>query len=91
MEEHTSGATSGATLRMGSDVDRLYQTIAPPPLQPTERLHQLVTIEKVTNGFIIRVGCKTFVGTNWTGVATGLAIYWDEPAKAERMYCKERR
>jgi len=89
MEEHTSGAT----LRMGSDVSHLYQPIAPPPgpPQPTERLHQLVTIEKVTNGFIIRVGCKTFVGTNWTEVAAGLAIYWDEPAKAERMYCKERR
>ena len=49
---------------------------------------QIVTIQKVANGFIITVGCKTFVAETWAAVAGGLAEYWEDPMKAERKYSK---
>ena len=49
---------------------------------------QKVIIEKVANGFIITVGCKTFVAETWAAVAGGLAEYWEDPMKAERKYSK---
>ncbi len=46
------------------------------------------TIEKVANGFIIVVGCKTLVAKTWDEAARGLGEYWDNPAEAEKKYCK---
>jgi len=47
-----------------------------------------VRIEKVDNGFIVKVGCKTFVETSWDKVNKALDLYWKDPAKAEKRYCK---
>lgn len=49
--------------------------------------HHPVTIEKVENGFIVRIGCKTFVETLWSEVCKALALYWDDPKAAQRHYC----
>jgi len=49
---------------------------------------QKVKIEKVSNGFIVKVGCKTFVETTWDKVSKALDLYWKDPAKAEKRYCK---
>ena len=45
-----------------------------------------VIIQKVANGFIIRVGCKTFIAKTWVEASTGLAEYWENPQKAEKKY-----
>ena len=45
-------------------------------------------IRKVANGFIITVGCKTFVSKDWGEVATGLGEYWENPTVAEKKFCK---
>ena len=50
--------------------------------------YQKVRIEKVDNGFIVRVGCKTFVSESWDKAQKGLAEYWKDPAKAEKKWCK---
>jgi len=47
-----------------------------------------VTIEQVENGFIVRVGCKTFIGGDWGYVANGLGLYFIDPEKARKQYCK---
>lgn len=47
-----------------------------------------VKIDKVANGFIVRIGCKTLVAHTWTEVSAGLALYWQNPAEAEKKYCK---
>lgn len=47
-----------------------------------------VKICRVANGFIITAGCKTFVSKNWDEVAMGLGEYWENPAVAEKKFCK---
>ena len=44
-------------------------------------------IDKVENGFIIKVGCKIFVSRSWTEVADALGQYWDNPIAAEWKFC----
>lgn len=48
----------------------------------------VVTIEKVENGFIVRVGCKTFVENDWSVISGGLELYFNDPELARRRYCK---
>lgn len=57
------------------------------PEIPESETHK-VRIEKVDNGFIVKVGCKTFVETSWDKVNKALDLYWKDPAKAEKRYCK---
>jgi hypothetical protein len=47
-------------------------------------------IQPVENGFIVRVGCKTFVSKDWAEVATALGEYWEDPAKAEKKFSRRR-
>ena len=47
-----------------------------------------VNISKVSNGFIVIVGCATFVSQDWREIADGLALYWKDPAKAQEKYYK---
>jgi len=47
-----------------------------------------VNIDKAINGFIVRIGCSTFVAKTWAEASKGLAEYWDDPIKAERKFCK---
>ena len=48
-----------------------------------------VRIRKVENGFIVQVGCKTFVSKEWEEVSLGLSEYWKDPKNAQKLYCKE--
>ena len=48
-----------------------------------------VIIKKVENGFIVHVGCKTFVATNWPDVSDGIGLYFTSPDEARKKYCKE--
>jgi hypothetical protein len=45
------------------------------------------TIRKVANGFIVKVGCQTFVSKTWSEVSDGLAEYWIDPVAAEKKFC----
>jgi hypothetical protein len=47
-----------------------------------------IKIDKVANGFIVEIGCKKFVGTNWETVAKQLGEYWKDPVAAEKKYVK---
>lgn len=69
------------------ETERARPTVrgGPPPL--VSKWHS-VTIKKVNNGFIVEVGCKTFVSVRWQDVASALANYWTDPNEAERMYLK---
>ena len=82
-----------ATISKGMDeLRQLRRTHELYPLTAINRdtvpctVYQEVTIRKVTNGFIIHVGCKTFVSTRWGEVALGLGEYWTDPVAAERKY-----
>lgn len=48
-----------------------------------------VNIRKVANGFIVVIGCKTFVFSTWKEISTGLALYWRNPNAAREKYCKD--
>lgn len=47
-----------------------------------------VNIRKAENGFIVEVGCKTFIRLSWNDVCRDLAEYWDNPNEAQKKYCK---
>lgn len=47
-------------------------------------------IRPVENGFIVEVGCKTFVSQDWKEIAAGLGEYWKDPTKAEKKFSKKR-
>jgi hypothetical protein len=46
-----------------------------------------VTTRKVANGFIVKIGCQTFVAKTWNEVSLGVAEYWKDPIAAERKFC----
>lgn len=48
-----------------------------------------VVINKVQNGWIVKVGCVTFVETSWKKICKALEEYWDDPVKAEKKYYKK--
>ena len=52
-----------------------------------QKFHQ-VKIDRVTNGFIIEIGCKKFVHTDWDKLAKKLGEYWKDPVAAEKKYCQ---
>jgi hypothetical protein len=66
---------------MGRAVDEM-----PMPSTARPGFHQEVVISKVANGFVIRIGCKTFVAKSWAEVAGGLGEYWENPTQAEKKY-----
>lgn len=47
-----------------------------------------VRIEKVENGFIVRVGCKTFVAKTWKEASEGIGMYFRDPQAATKKYLK---
>lgn len=47
-----------------------------------------VTIDAAENGFVVIIGCKTFVETSWEKVSEKLLEYWIDPVAAEKKYCK---
>ena len=50
-----------------------------------------VSIDMVENGFIIKVGCKTFVSTDWKEAAKALGEYFDKPITAMNKYCYQKK
>ena len=50
--------------------------------------YRQVKIAKVTNGFIVEIGCKKFVAENWKSLAFKLEEYWKDPVAAEKKYAK---
>ena len=48
-----------------------------------------VHIQKVANGYVIKIGCATFVETSWDKVQKGIKEYFDDPEKAKKKYYKE--
>ena len=48
-----------------------------------------ITIKRVTNGFIVEVGCRTFVKENWRDVVEGITKYWKDPLETEKEYCSK--
>jgi hypothetical protein len=51
-------------------------------------IYRQVKIDRVTNGFIVEIGCKKFVAENWKDLSAKLAEYWKDPAAAEKKYAK---
>ena len=50
--------------------------------------HSTVKIDKVSNGFIVEIGCKKFVAEDWDKLAKKLGDYWKDPVAAEKKYAK---
>ena len=50
--------------------------------------YRTVTIDAAENGFVVIIGCKTFVETSWENVSEKLLEYWIDPVAAEKKYCK---
>ena len=69
------------------ETERARLTVRGGPSPHLSKWHP-VTIKKVNNGFIVEVGCKTFVSVRWQDVASALANYWTDPNEAEKMYSK---
>jgi hypothetical protein len=46
-----------------------------------------IKIKKVNRGFIVEVGCQTFVFENEKKMFDAMVEYWKEPAAAEAKYC----
>jgi hypothetical protein len=59
----------------------------PPSRVPTR---ERAVIRSVENGFILEIGCKTFVAKTWKEASDGLGEYWDDPIKAEKKFSKDK-
>ncbi len=46
-----------------------------------------VGILKVENGYVVHVGCKTFVFEKWVDAIQTISDYWNNPKAAEKKYC----
>jgi hypothetical protein len=52
----------------------------PRPIDMNDKLAQYdVTIKHVHNGFIVNVGCQTFVFESFNKMTTYMAMYYDDP------------
>ncbi|MEK9207774.1 MAG: hypothetical protein AAB922_04780 [Patescibacteria group bacterium] len=57
-----------------------------PPRTAIPQSHD-VRICKTENGFILYIGCKTFVAKEWPEVFLCLGEYWVDPVAAQNKYC----
>jgi hypothetical protein len=55
----------------------------------TGRQYREIVIRKVNNGFIINVGCQTFVEKDWEQVNIKLMEYFTDPIAAEKKYVEK--
>jgi hypothetical protein len=61
----------------------------PMPVDINDKLAQYdVTIKHVHNGFIVSVGCQTFVFESFDKLAKYMAIYYDDPSEVEDKHRK---
>lgn len=58
--------------------------VANAPLPAAPNPFRTVRIDKVANGFILQIGCQTFVAKTWTEASGGLAEYYEDPVAAEK-------
>jgi hypothetical protein len=60
-----------------------------PVVDMNDKLAQYdVTIKHVHNGFIVSVGCQTFVFESFDKLAKYMAIYYDDPSEVEDKHRK---
>jgi hypothetical protein len=71
-------------------VGREYESEPGPiPIDMNDKLAQYdVTIKHVHNGFIVSVGCQTFVFESFDKLAKYMAIYYDDPSEVEDKHRK---
>ena len=71
-------------------VGREYEQPRPMPVvDMNDKLAQYdVTIKHVHNGFIVSVGCQTFVFESFDKLAKYMAIYYDDPSEVEDKHRK---
>lgn len=50
--------------------------------------HHEVKIKRVTNGFIVKVGCMTLVSKSWKEISSELEKYWKDPNSMQVKYEK---
>jgi hypothetical protein len=62
--------------------------LRPVPMPTCGPANYDVRIRRVENGFIVEVGCKTFVASNWNEVSEGLRLYYKDPEAAQKLYCR---
>lgn len=48
-----------------------------------------VKIMKVNGGFIVHVGCQTFVEKDWKELSSKIEEYWNNPIEVEKKYCNK--
>jgi len=48
-----------------------------------------VFIKKVSNGFIVNIGCKVLIAKTWEEVSEGLALYFKDSNAARIKYCQD--
>jgi len=61
-----------------------YFTLDNQPAVPIS--HFDIILKKVENGFIVNIGCKTFVSQKWDEVADGLKLHFEDPQAAYKKY-----
>ena len=50
-----------------------------------------VRINRVENGFIVHVGCKTFVAHTWDEVSDGLYLFYEDPRAAYDKFVRKKK
>ncbi len=61
-----------------------------PEETPSKELPERYQVEPVSNGFIVRVGCGTFVFGTRKELFQAQRDYLNDPAAAEKKYCRSR-
>lgn len=84
MNEDRKEGRSEISPNSGQGIGRPTEVI---PRPETSNAHREVGIRKVANGFIVNVGCQTFVARTWAEASDGLDLYWCDPELARRKYC----
>lgn len=55
---------------------------------PETNTYHSIHITKAENGFIVKIGCKTFIARSWPEVSNGLELYWTDPKEAKKIFCE---
>lgn len=70
-----------ANVGVGAGTDSLHVPTA-------SSSHHEANIVRAENGFIVRIGCKVFVFSEWVLASEGLALYFKNPEEAYKKYCR---
>jgi hypothetical protein len=77
--------------RVGMRPATVEDFVTPPPVNQTRPINQpnTVIIDKVLNGYIIKVGCQTVVFESLEVMVNELEKYFNDPRKLENEYIKK--